>query len=105
MALLRLLLADAYADSAQMERVLAASGLDWTVVRLNRLTDAPARGRIRLSRDQFDKPTGLSRADVAAALLDIVADDTTVRAALNAAGARGGQALLPGWAGGRTAAE
>jgi uncharacterized protein YbjT (DUF2867 family) len=87
MALLRLLLADAYADGARMEHLLAASEMDWTVVRLNRLTNAPARGRVRLSRGQFDKPKGLTRADAAATLLDIVADDTTARAALNAAGA------------------
>lgn len=86
MAVLRRLLADAYADGARMERILAATELDWTVLRLNRLTDAPARGRVHLSRGQLDKPAALTRADAAAALLDIVADAATAGAALNASG-------------------
>ncbi|WP_327008008.1 SDR family oxidoreductase [Dactylosporangium sp. NBC_01737] len=90
MALLRRLLASAYADLTRMEHLLTSSELDWTVVRLNRLTDAPARGRTRLSRGELDRPAGLTRADAAATLLDVIADDTTARAALNAAGPRPG---------------
>lgn len=86
MALLRRLLSDAYADTARIERILAATELDWTVLRLNRLTDAPARGRVRLSRSQLDKPAGLTRADAANTLLDIVADAAITRVALNASG-------------------
>jgi uncharacterized protein YbjT (DUF2867 family) len=42
-ALLRLLFADAYADVSTMEQIVSACDLDWTIVRLNRLTDRPAR--------------------------------------------------------------
>lgn len=87
LALLRLVLADAYADVAEMERVLAASTLEWTVVRLNRLTDGPARGRIELDPDLLDRPRSLSRADAAAALVDLAESGEHARTALNAAGA------------------
>lgn len=45
-ALLRLVLADAYADVSKMEQIVSASDLDWTIVRLNRLTDQPAQGGV-----------------------------------------------------------
>ncbi len=86
MALLRRVLADAYADATRMERTVAGSGLDWTIVRLNRLLDAPARGGTQYSTGQLERPTALTRADAAALLLDIAADPTTARHAINAAG-------------------
>jgi putative NADH-flavin reductase len=86
MAVLRRVFTDAYADATRMERTVAASGLDWTIVRLNRLLDAPARGGTRYSTNQLDRPTALTRADAAAILLDIAADPTTARHAINAAG-------------------
>src|SRR6266487_1559057 len=55
-----------YADLAQMEDVLAGSGLDWTVVRPPQLTDKPFTGRYRTAYGQ-NIPGGWSvpRADVA----------------------------------------
>lgn len=85
-ALLRLVLADAYADVSKMEQTVSASDLDWTIVRLNRLTDQPAQGGVRTSRGLFDKPSGMTRADAAAILLDIIEDGTTVKTAINTAG-------------------
>jgi putative NADH-flavin reductase len=85
-ALLRRLFADAYADAARMEAVVSASGLDWTIVRLNRLLDRPARGGIQISRDLLDRPRPLTRADAAAVLLDAVEKSTHTRSAINIAG-------------------
>jgi len=90
-ALLRLLFADAYADVSTMEQIVSACDLDWTIVRLNRLTDRPARGGVRVSGGLFDKPSAMSRSDVATALLDVVDDDTTVKAAINTAGLDSGR--------------
>jgi len=87
-ALLRLILADAYADAAAMERIVSAADLNWTIARLNRLADKPATGGVRISSGLFDKPTALTRADAAATLLDIIADGTAIRNAVNVAGPR-----------------
>jgi hypothetical protein len=84
--MLRLMLAEAYADLSKMEQTVSASDLDWTIVRLNRLIDQPAQGGVRTSRGLFDKPSGMTRADAAAALLDIIEDDTAVKTAINTAG-------------------
>jgi hypothetical protein len=85
-ALLRLMLADAYADVRTMESIVTQSDVDWRIVRLNRLTDRPAIGASRISRDVFARPTAISRADAAAVLLDIAADDGLARTAVNVAG-------------------
>ncbi|WP_433497707.1 NAD(P)-dependent oxidoreductase [Sphaerimonospora sp. CA-214678] len=86
MALLRWMLADAYADTAQMEEVVSATDLDWTIVRLTRLIDKPARGGVHISRGLLDRPGTLTRADVAATLLDTVEGDTYARTAINITG-------------------
>lgn len=86
MALLRWMLADAYADTARMEEIVSAADLDWTIVRLTRLIDGPARGGVRISRGLLDRPGTLTRADVAATLLDTVEGDTYARTAINITG-------------------
>lgn len=86
MALLRRLFADSYADSAEMERLVAASDLDWTVVRLNRLLDRPARGDLHVTTELLARPKAMSRADVAAVLLELVEADTYVRTPVNVSG-------------------
>lgn len=59
---------------------LAASGLDYTIVRPGRLTDGPGTGRVRLGEDV---PRGaVSRDDVAAALAEILRAPSTVGANL-----------------------
>jgi putative NADH-flavin reductase len=86
--LLRRWLAAPFADAAAMERAVAASGLDWTVVRLPLLTDRPARGRFRTSGELFTGgPYPLARADAAAALLDIAEAAIFARTAVNVAAA------------------
>ncbi|MFG1943977.1 NAD(P)-dependent oxidoreductase [Nonomuraea sp. NPDC048826] len=87
MAVLRWALADAYADQAEMERVVTACDLDWTIARLNRLLDRPAAGRVLISRDLLDRPRPLSRADAAVTLLDLAGSDTYAKAAVNVGGA------------------
>jgi putative NADH-flavin reductase len=86
MALLRRLLVTPYADNVAMEQLVAASGLDWTIVRLNRLTNKAAAGKVHTSRGLLAKPHAIARADAAATLLDIVADPTLARTAINVAG-------------------
>jgi putative NADH-flavin reductase len=82
--LLRRWLAAAFADASAMERAIAASGLDWTVVRLPLLTDRPARGRFRTSGELFATgPYPLARADAAAALLDVAEAGAFARTAIN----------------------
>jgi putative NADH-flavin reductase len=85
-ALLKLVFADAYADGAAMEDLVSTSGLDWTIARLNRLTDEAPRGTIRTSRDLLDRPSAIPRTDAAVALLDIVEDETLTGTAINIAG-------------------
>jgi putative NADH-flavin reductase len=86
-AFLRLILRAAYADLAQMERIVSASDLDWTIARLNRLLDKPARGRARISTTLLDKPAAITRADAAATLLDLAESDRYAKSAVNLSGA------------------
>jgi putative NADH-flavin reductase len=86
MAVLRRLLATSYADNVAMERLVATSGLDWTIVRLNRLTNRAAGGRVHTSRGLLARPRGIARADAAATLLDTIEDPTLARAAINVSG-------------------
>jgi uncharacterized protein YbjT (DUF2867 family) len=55
-----------FADVRQMESVVAASGLDWTLVRPTRLVNSRGTGRYRV-RPDFPPPGGrkIARADVA----------------------------------------
>jgi nucleoside-diphosphate-sugar epimerase len=103
MAVMRRLLREGYADMLRMERVLGASGLDWTVARLHGLLDRPATGRVQTSRGQFDRPATLARADAASALLDLVVAAGSEREAVNIAGvptgARGRRRPSPAHAG------
>lgn len=88
-AVLNKVLAAAYADMRAMEQIVMASTIDWRIVRLNRLTNAPARGGTRITPGLFARPTGITRADASAALLDIVADDAPRCTAVNVAGPPG----------------
>lgn len=66
------------ADMRAAEAEVRASGLDWTIVRPPRLLDRPARGSYRTALDR-NVPRGLTipRADLAAALLTMLADPAT----------------------------
>lgn len=74
--LVRFVLRKPYADFGRMERSIASSGLDWTVVRPPLLKDRPATGRIRSEAGVADfhhGPFSISRADLASVLLDLAA--------------------------------
>lgn len=86
LALLRRLLAVPYADMRALEEVVSNSRLDWTIVRLNRLTDGPATGHVEISTGQLTRPSALSRADAADVLLDIVETGTYRKDAINVSG-------------------
>lgn len=63
-----------YADLANMEPLVKASGLDWTIIRPTQLTNGPATRHVRYERihPEFSSgPYTISRADVATALLDV----------------------------------
>lgn len=68
----RTLLKNVAADSADMERIVVTSGLEWTIARPPRLTNGPLTGRYRVEDGQLPNPSALasiSRADVAHFLL------------------------------------
>ena len=77
---------------AELEQVVSSSDLDWTIVRLNRLNDGPATGRLRTSRVLLATPRAHTRADAATTLLDIVEDSASVRTAINVSGGAHGAA-------------
>ena len=71
-------------DSAAMERIVAASNLEWTVVRPPRLTNGPRTGRYGVLDDHLPHGSGggaaiISRADVAHFLLNEVEHPGHVR--------------------------
>jgi len=63
-----------YDDMERMEQRIAASGLDWTIVRPVGLSDGPQTGEYRLSRDGalLPKTSRVARADVAALVLKAI---------------------------------
>jgi hypothetical protein len=63
------------------------SQLHWTIVRLNRLTNKAANGKVKTSPGLLVKPRAIARADAAATQLDIVADTSLARIAINVSGA------------------
>lgn len=77
--ILRRVLREGWNDLKAAEHVVRGSGLDWTIMRPSRLTDKPASGRARRSVDR-NLPWGMftARADVAAEMLRIMTDPTSV---------------------------
>jgi putative NADH-flavin reductase len=75
----RLLFPGVVADASAMERIFAASGLDWTILRPPQLTDKPHTGKYRV-REAHLPPFGfkISRADVADCFLKTVADPASI---------------------------
>lgn len=69
-----------YADLTAMERVIADSATEWTVVRPPRLLDRPLTGRYRTAvGGNVPNSRTISRADLAHAMLAVLDDPTTVR--------------------------
>ncbi|MGN6744041.1 MAG: NAD(P)-binding oxidoreductase [Amnibacterium sp.] len=60
------------------DTALRSSDLDWTIIRPGRLTDGPATDAVRMGADL---PRGdVARADVAAVLVAVLEDDSTIGA-------------------------
>src|SRR5262245_16300474 len=79
----RFVLFNVVRDSRELETGVAASDLDWTIVRPPRLTRGPQTGRYRFEKDHLP-PSGqsISRADLAHFLLDAITNDDLHRAIL-----------------------
>jgi putative NADH-flavin reductase len=77
--LLHLFFGGSYDDMRRMEGLLSASDTEWTVLRPPRLTNGVAKGTFRESTTQLRRPSSISRADLAAALLQSVEQDALVR--------------------------
>jgi len=68
-------------DSAEMERIVSGSGLNWTIARPPRLTNGPLTGRYRVENERLPDASALasiSRADVAQFLLSELEQNTHV---------------------------
>ena len=75
--LVRWILRKPCADFARMEQLVAASALDWTIVRPPYLSNGPTTGRVRSEagrKDLAHGPYHISRGDLAATLLDLAED-------------------------------
>ncbi|MFC7877506.1 NAD(P)-dependent oxidoreductase [Isoptericola sp. NPDC057391] len=80
-------LRDANAGFALAEPSVRESGLDWTIVRPPMLRDGAARGRYHERRDGNVRwRWSVRRADLAAAVCDLLADPTAVGATVSVAG-------------------
>jgi putative NADH-flavin reductase len=77
----RTFLRNVAADSAEMERIVAASGLDWTIARPPRLTNGALTRRYGVANGRMPTAARLtiSRADLADFLLDEVDHPSHVR--------------------------
>jgi putative NADH-flavin reductase len=74
-------------DKTRQEAVIRASDLDWTIVRPGALTNGPKRGHYRQGPrvGHWLWTVRISRADVAAFMLDQLTDDRYVRTAVGVA--------------------
>jgi putative NADH-flavin reductase len=83
-AMIATVLKPVYDDMERLEQRVAASDLDWTIVRPVGLSDAEQSGHYRLSLDgsMLRKATRVSRADVAALMLKAAESGAWVRRTL-----------------------
>ncbi|MEU4802548.1 NAD(P)H-binding protein [Actinosynnema sp. NPDC023587] len=80
---LRRVLRDAWGDMAAMERVVRASGLEWTIVRPPRLTDGGHTGEYRTAVDaNLRRGNTISRADLADLIVACAEDPSTAGQAI-----------------------
>ncbi|MBT0566513.1 SDR family oxidoreductase [Williamsia sp. CHRR-6] len=69
----------AYAEAkAHADQYLRASDLAWTIVAPSTLSDDPATGRIRTRQDGAQRGVTVARADVAAVIVAVLAEGSTV---------------------------
>jgi putative NADH-flavin reductase len=70
-----------YADMLVMEKMLADSGLNWTVIRAPRLTNGKHTGKYRDSvNEPLSNPSSISRADLADYIVKHLSDERTFKA-------------------------
>jgi len=70
-----------YADMLLMEKLLAESELNWTVIRAPRLTNAKGKGKYRTDiNDYLRNPSNISRADLADYIVNHLTDEKTFKA-------------------------
>lgn len=74
---IKLALGKALADHATQEEAVKNANNPWTIVRPGGLRDTPATGRIVASETPTRMNKSIPRADVAAFILDCIADPTT----------------------------
>jgi putative NADH-flavin reductase len=72
-----------YWDKTRQERLIAASGIEWVIVRPGALTNGPKRGLYRHGHDigSFIRTVRISRADVADFMLNQLSSDAYLRSA------------------------
>jgi putative NADH-flavin reductase len=87
----RWILASTVADSGAMERLVAASELDWTIARPPRLLDGQPSGRFRAEDDRLPGRK-ITRTDLARFLLDEVEHPAHLRRVVGVAEAAAGRA-------------
>ena len=78
----RLAFPNALTELDSMTNAVTSSDLDWTIARITSPNDKPAKGRIRsgfLGRDKVG--SAMTRADIAAFLVNQLTDDTYLQAA------------------------
>jgi putative NADH-flavin reductase len=76
--LMRVVVPDLLTDAKQHAEVLRQSGLDWTIVRGPRLTDAEKKGRYRVGWVGVNASTQIGRADFAEFILQQVEEEQFV---------------------------
>jgi putative NADH-flavin reductase len=83
--MLTLISKDTIIDSSEHARLVRDSGLDWTIVRVPMLTDAPAntpaQANIRVGMVGLNDGMRIARSDVAAFMLKVLEDRSHVQAA------------------------
>ncbi len=75
-----------FEDHERQERLVRESGLDWVIARPTRLTDGPARGRFVKTAAAEKVPGAISRADVAAFLVEACETEAWVGKAVQLGG-------------------
>lgn len=78
--LMKVLLAKPLADHNEQEAAVQGSGLDWTIVRPTGLSNSPSIGKWRAHEISYGATLGgtIPRVDLAAFILEIVADDSSI---------------------------
>jgi putative NADH-flavin reductase len=74
----RTMLRNSFDDHAAADRMVHQSGLDWTIVQPPELIDEPPRGYC-IALDGLSRGGAIARADVAAAIIDIMENGSFIR--------------------------